>query len=120
MIAVPRPSRFLRGVAHHCAFLLASRAFERRVQIQNLRRTQHRPRRCRKVLVEPGHARRFVHPCACASRRILQDEFHDAQHLGVDAILANRRDLRVAVVPARIDSSSVTSTARLSEVWLRW
>ena len=48
MIAVPRPSRFLRGVAHHCAFLLASRAFERRVQIQNLRRTQHRPRRCRK------------------------------------------------------------------------
>jgi hypothetical protein len=68
MIAVRRSSRFLRGVADHCAILLALRAFERRVQIRNPRSAQHRPRRCRKVPVEPGHARRFVHPGAYASR----------------------------------------------------
>jgi hypothetical protein len=54
-----------------------------------------------------------------STRYTIWSQCHDAQQLGVDAILANHRGLRVAVVPARIDSSSVASTSRSSEAWLR-
>jgi hypothetical protein len=70
--------------------------------------------RCRSSQVTPDDS-----SIRARTRRILQSQCHDAQQLGVDAILANHRDLRVSVVPARIDSSSVASTSRSSEAWLR-
>ncbi len=79
VIAVRRSPGLLRVVTHHRAFLLAVQALHRRIQIQNPRRGQQRLRRFRQVPVEPGHARRFVHPCARPSRRILRDESCHAQ-----------------------------------------
>jgi hypothetical protein len=93
-----RSPRLLRVVAHDRPFLLAVPPLHRHIQIQNPGRGQHRLGRLRQGPLEPGHARRFVHPCERPSRRILRDESCNAQQLRVDAIMANRRNMRVAVV----------------------
>jgi hypothetical protein len=98
VIAVRRSLRLLRVGAHDGPFLLAIQARHRGIQIQHPRRGQQRLRRLRQGPIEPGHARRFVHPGKRPARRILRDESGDTHSPRVEAVMANRRELRVAVV----------------------
>ena len=101
VIVVRRSPRLLRFVAPDGSILLPIQARHYGIQIQHPRRGQPRLRRRRQMPVEPGHARRFVHPGKRPSRHILRDKSCNTQQHRVDAVMAHRRDVRVAVVASK-------------------
>ena len=97
VIGVRRPSRLLRVVGDHRTFLLAVQRLDGGVGVENPGRIQQRRHAVGKMGVQPGCL-----PLRDALERIAQrvfgDHFVHAQQAGIDAVTADRRDVRIAPV----------------------
>src|SRR5271166_3360677 len=101
VIAMARPPGLLGIVAHDRSFLTAVKRLHRRIDVENPGLRQKRLKAIIEMAPQPHGASLFLDRRKGPPHRVLADDSAHAEKLGKNFVAAQRRDMRVALVPGK-------------------
>src|SRR5271166_4785780 len=101
VIAMARPPGLVGIVAHDRSLLTAVKRLHRRIDVENPGLSQKRLKAIIEMAPQPHRARLFLDRRKGPPHRVLADNSAHAEKLGKNFVAAQRRDMRVALVPGK-------------------